>query len=130
MLVTYNGVFYDHAALYISRGSGSGRGFLYDPAGTYASAHGGGLGGYIEDEYATILRFIEYHKNDSTEKVCKDTTLDEEKRLVELIIYRPSPGIATCAINLSDVLSTSPYFPNVKPGTFWPGNLFRDAKKQ
>lgn len=72
--------------------------------------------------------FAEFHKPDRTEMTCQSTSAEEEKRLVGRIVneFGP-PRIASCAINVSNVVTGSPFFPNVKPDTFWPGNLYRSA---
>lgn len=40
------------------------------------------------------------------------------------------PGYGpSCAQHVSTVIAGSRLFPRVRPGTFFPGNLFRDAKQ-
>ena len=63
----------------------------------------------------------------NTHRLPQHPSMSWLQRLVEKIMNMASPGIATCAINVSNALQGSPNFPNVIPGTFWPGNLFRDA---
>jgi hypothetical protein len=124
---------YDHAALYIARGgssdSGSDTGFLYDPAGFYARANDGGTGAFITGDKATPQGFTNYHEQngDTVKMVCKNTTLEEEKRLAEKVRNMPYAEGFQCARSVSDVLAGSPAFPEVDADTFWPGDLYRDA---
>lgn len=79
---------------------------------------------------AHVSNFEAFQKRvfgEATEKTCQNTSPDEERRLSDKILDMPSPGIAQCAANVSDVLDGSPNFPNVRGGTLLPGNLFRDA---
>lgn len=117
----------DHSGLYMSRGGSGGSPFLFDPAGSYARSHGGGEGDFVEGDAANLDAFAKHHSNEKVEKTCKNTSQAEEQRLANNVVNGPSPGIATCAINVSNILSGSPYFPNVRAGTLFPGNLFRDA---
>lgn len=119
----------NHAALYMSQGDNGGP-FLFDPSGSYARSHGGGNGDFIDKDAADIDKFAKYHKekyDDDTEKTCKDTSEEEEERLVNKILESPDPGIAQCAINVSNILHGSPYFPNVDANIWFPGNLYRAA---
>ncbi len=127
VVTTSNGVFRDHSALYMSQGGESGEAVLYDPAGSYARSNESGEGDFVEGDAADLAKFASHHSGSKIEKVCKDTSKVEEQRLVRKIIAMASPGVATCAINVSSALHGSPDFPNVKSGTFWPGNLYRDA---
>ena len=128
VVVTTNSMgFRDHSALYMSRGGEGGRPFLFDPSGSYARSNGGGTGDFIEGRAADLGRFAKYHGDSKVEKTCKDTSKAEEQRLAEKIMEMPTPGIAQCAINVSNALAGSSAFPNVVSGTILPGNLFRDA---
>lgn len=116
----------NHSALYMSQGDGAP--FLFDPSGAYARTHGGGTGDWLEGDAVNLKLFAEFHKPDRTEMTCQNTSAEEEKRLVGRIVneFGP-PRIASCAINVSNVVTGSPFFPNVTPNTFWPGNLYRSA---
>jgi RHS repeat-associated protein len=120
--------FRDHAALYMSQGGEKGKPFFFDPSGSYAQSHGGGTGDFIEGKWADLELFAKYHKDSTVEKVCRNTPKEEEQRIAEkIIVQMPSPGIAECAKNVSTALDGSPYFPKVKAGTTFPGNLYRAA---
>lgn len=128
VLVTTNSWgFRDHAALYMSQAGERGQAILFDPSGSYAQSKGGGTGDVVEERAASISKFSKYHSDSTIEKTCKDTSKQEEQRLLQKIEGMGSPGIAACAANVSQALSQSPYFQNVKSGTLFPGNLFRDA---
>lgn len=120
--------FADHSALYLSQGGDKGVPVLFDPSGSYANSHGGGSGDFVEGKAADLGEFAKYHKSSKIEKTCQATTKVEEQRLFEKIQEVPSPGIAQCALNVSNVLAGSPNFPEVEAGTWFPGNLFSDAK--
>jgi RHS repeat-associated protein len=123
--------FRDHAALYMSQGGDKGGPFLFDPSGSYARSHGGGTGDFIEGRYADLDLFAKHHRESIIEKTCQDTPLEEEQRIAEKIIVRmDSPGAAQCSSNVSTALDGSPYFPRVKAGTVFPGNLYRAAGGQ
>lgn len=112
----------------MSQGGEKGRPFFFDPSGSYAQSHGGGTGDVIEGKWADIELFSKYHKDSTVEKVCRNTPKEEEQRIVEkIVVQMPSPGIAACAKNVSTALDGSPYFPKVKAGTTFPGNLYRAA---
>ncbi|GAB3091314.1 RHS repeat-associated core domain-containing protein [Lysobacter terrae] len=124
---TSNGLFKDHAALYLSQGGENGTPVLFDPAGSYGRSNGSGEGDLVEGDAADLTKFSQFHSESKVDTTCQETTPEEEQRIVGKIMDMPSPGIATCAINVSNALHGSPNFPNVKPGTFWPSDLFRDA---
>ena len=131
VLVTTNSLgFRDHAALYMSQAGERGQPILFDPNGSYAQSKGGGTGDVVEGRAASISKFSQYHAESKIEQTCKNTSKKEEQRLLQKIEGMPSSGIAQCAINVSNVLSQSPYFPQVTSGTVFPGNLFRDAGKK
>jgi RHS repeat-associated protein len=131
VLVTTNSWgFRDHAALYMSQAGERGQPILFDPSGSYAQSNGGGTGDVVEGSTASIGKFSKYHADSKIEKNCKNTNKKEEQRLLQKIEGMQSPGIAQCAVNVSNVLNQSPYFPHVTSGTLFPGNLFRDAGKK
>jgi len=78
-----------------------------------------------------VQAFSTFHekKGDKVEMVCKDTTLEEEKRLAEKVMSMPTARALSCSENVSTILSGSQAFQEVKADTFWPGNLYmyRDA---
>jgi hypothetical protein len=133
VLVTRDSMgFADHASLYMSRGSDSGGPALYDPSGSYSRSIDPGNGDLITGKDASIgayAGFYKKHDGSSTHKTCKDTSKEEEKRLFERAIQMGGQSGMRCAISVSNVLSGSQYFRSVDPGTFFPGNLFRDAQK-
>jgi RHS repeat-associated protein len=133
VLVTrMTGGFADHAALYFSRGSDSGGPAIYDPAGSYARSLDPGNGDMITGKAADMGKFAEFYKRldgTSTDKTCKDTPEEEERRLFERAMELGGQAGLSCSRASSSVLSGSPYYRSVAPGTFFPGNLFRDAKK-
>jgi RHS repeat-associated protein len=131
VVVTRNSLgFADHVALFMSQGGSKGSAFLYDPSGSYARSHGGGTGDFIEGKYANLARFGKFHKDSKIDTTCANTSRKEEEELVDKVVDAQSPGIAQCSINVSNVLAGSKHFPNVRPGTFWPGALFDAAKKR
>jgi RHS repeat-associated protein len=122
----------DHAALYFSRGSDSGGPAIYDPAGSYGRSIDPHTGDMITGKQADISKFTDFYKKldgTSTDKTCKDTSKEEERRLFERALELGGQAGLSCARASSTVLSGSPYYRSVVPGTFFPGNLFRDAKK-
>lgn|GEM_PF-554960 len=133
VLVTRMGVgFADHVALYFSRGSDFGGPAIYDPAGSYSRSIDPGNGDMITGRAADIGKFADFYKRldgTSTDKTCKDTSKEEERRLFERALELGAQSGLSCARASSTVLSGSPYYRSVVPGTFFPGNLFRDAKK-
>ena len=131
VLVTTNSWgFRDHVAIYMSQAGERGKPILFDPSGTYAQSNGGGTGDVVEGRTASISKFSKYHADRKIEKNCKDTSKEEEQRILQKIEGLQSPGIAQCARNVSNVLNQSPYFPHVTSGTIFPGNVFRDAGKK
>ena len=129
VVVTTNSVgIRNHSGLYMSQGDG--KPFLFDPDGGYARSHGGGTLDVIEGPEANLKDFAKFHEPDKTETVCRNTTKEEEKSLVEKILTFRSPGLASCAINVSNAVHGSTYLPHVKANTRLPGNLFRDASKK
>jgi RHS repeat-associated protein len=133
VLVTRNGAgVANHAALYIERvqaneNSRAGTTFIFDPSGSYAPSTNFAYG-----DKASIERFADFHKKnfrDSTEQSCKDTSKEEEQRLYERALAVGPQGGPVCALSVSNVLSGSAFFPGVRPGTWWPGNLIKDSKR-
>jgi len=118
----------DHAAIYTSRGAGSGGAALYDPAGSYGAANGGGSSGVVTGDAASIKGFKKFHKSQEVEATCKDTTQEEEERIISNAMDLPSAAPFECAVMSSAALSGEPSFPEVRAGTFWPGNLLRQVK--
>lgn len=121
--------FADHAALYLERGD-NGQPALYDPSGSYSREVDPGSGDLLTGRYANIERFSKFYRNldkSKTDQVCKDTSEKTEKKFFEKA-FEIGPGFGpSCAANVSDVIGGSPTFPNVKPGTFFPGTLFNQA---
>ncbi len=133
VIVTRNGMgFADHASLYMSRGSDSGGPAIYDPSGSYARSIDPGNGDVLTGRNADLGKYADFYKKhdgSATDKTCKDTSKEEEKRLFEKSIDMGGQAGPRCAISVSNVLSGSKYYRSVTPGTFFPGNLFNDAKK-
>jgi len=101
--------------------------FIYDPSGSYAPRTNFAYG-----DMASIRKFAEFHKKkfgDSTEQACKQTSAEEEQRLFELALAEGPQGGPVCSVAVSNVLGGSTWFPSVTPGTWFPGNLFRDVRK-
>jgi RHS repeat-associated protein len=135
VLITKNSWgFGTHSALHLSQvrldpKSKKNTPVIYDPSGSYADSITGEE--FVSGSDAAISKFKKYHKDkdgDTTDVTCKNTTQEEEQRLYEKALEQDRHYGLTCAIGVSDVLSGSPYFPNVDPGTRFPGNLGRDAK--
>ncbi|WP_211243539.1 RHS repeat-associated core domain-containing protein [Chitiniphilus eburneus] len=123
-----------HASLYISRGADNGGPVIYDPSGSYSrqSEKGGAEGHRVYGAKADIQKYANFYKNwdgDSTEITCKNTSISEEKLFHEKAIEFGSGSSFNCAISVSYVIGNSSAFPHVEPGTIFPGNLLRDAKK-
>lgn len=117
----------DHAAVYTSRGGGSGSPALYDPAGSYGAANGGGSGGIVTGDAASIAKFKDFHNGQKVESTCKDTSQKEEESIINNAMNLPSAAPFQCSVMSSTALSGHPSFPNVEAGTFWPGNLLRQV---
>lgn len=120
-----------HAAVYGDRGS-SGKPFLYDPAGGYAFDNKAGTGDLLEGSAADPNKFADYHEEKSgeiTEKTCRKTTASQEAKIERNAEKLGGGAPFRCAANVSDVISGIGPFNNVKSGTFFPGNLSRDAAK-
>lgn len=120
----------DHAAVYTSRGDGSGGPALYDPAGSYGAANGGGSGGIVEGDAASIEKFVRYHESQKTEVNCKETSQEEEESIINSAMNLPSADPFECAEMSSAALSGKPSFPYVEAGTFWPGDLLRQVLRR
>ncbi|MBD8528276.1 RHS repeat-associated core domain-containing protein [Pseudoxanthomonas sp. CAU 1598] len=108
----------DHAAVYTSRGDGSGGRALYDPAGSYGAANGGGSSGLVIGEAANVSKFAEFHKKQQVEVTCKNTSREEEESVINKAMDLPAAGPFQCAEMSSTALSGHPSFPNVQAGTF------------
>jgi len=119
----------DHSAVYTSRGGGSGSPALYDPAGAYGAANGGGSGGVVTGDAANIAKFKDFHKGQTTESTCKETSQKEEESIISAAMDLPSAAPFECAVMSSTALSGQPSFPHVEAGTFWPGNLLRQVRR-
>jgi hypothetical protein len=115
----------DHAAVFTSRGDGSGGPALYDPAGGYGAANGGGGAGLITGSAASIDKFRQFHKGQKVESSCKATSKEEEASIIAKALSLPAAGPFQCARRSSTALSGHPSFSRVQPDTFWPGNLRR-----
>jgi len=122
--------FADHAALYMDRGD-NGHPALYDPSGSYAREVDPGSGDLLTEDYANIQRFSNYyqeHDGSNIDQTCKETSEKTEKEFFEKAL-EIGPGFGpSCASIVSEVIGGSSAFPNVKPGTFFPGKLFRNAR--
>jgi len=120
-----------HAALYMSRvkrneSDKQTTSFIYDPAGSYS-----GNDNFSFGPNADMEKFADYHKKkdgDATEAICKNTSAEEEQRLYERSLAEGPQGGLACSISVSNVLGGSPYFPKIRPGTIFPGNLYTNAK--
>lgn len=119
----------DHSAIHTSQGDGSGGAALYDPAGSYGAANGGGSGAIVTGDAADIGKFTEFHRSQTVESTCKDTSRKEEESIIKNAMNLPSAAPFQCATMSSSALSGLPSFPHVQAGTFWPGNLLRQFKK-
>jgi RHS repeat-associated protein len=119
----------DHSAIFTTRGDGSGGPALYDPAGAYGSANGGGSGGIVSGDAANIKKFKAFHKGQTVESTCKNTSQKEEEGIINKAADLPSATPFQCSVMASSALSGQPSFPNVEAGTFWPGNLLRQFQK-
>ncbi len=118
----------DHAAVFTSRGAGKGKPAIYDPAGAFSAANKGGSGDIVTGSAASMQKFRDFHKSQPVETTCKNTSQAEEESIIDKASELPSAAPFQCAVRSSEALSGHPSFPNVKPGTFWPGNLQRQLK--
>ena len=119
----------DHAAVYTSRGDGSGGPVLYDPAGSYSEDHGGGSGDVLLDEVANIEEYKKYHHDQKVESTCAKTSKEEEENIIKNATNLPSAPPFQCASRVSSALSGQPSFPYAKPETFFPDDVLRQVKK-
>lgn len=126
VLVTRNSWgFGNHAAFYVDRGE-SGSPFLYDPGGSYAQSNGSGSGQFLDNEYASISKFSEWHKNDTgdtTEVACKDTTEEQEKQFAETAVEWGGQTGGFCSSTVSALIGGSEHFNKVESPTWLPGDL-------
>jgi hypothetical protein len=117
--------------LYIEHGD-DGNPLVYDPSGSYARSLDPGNGDLITGKDADIKKWSDFYKKldkSDSEKICKNTTEEEEKALGEKAVD-VGPGYGPqCAQRVSTVLAGARLFPGVEAGTFFPGNLLRDARK-
>jgi RHS repeat-associated protein len=132
VVVTKRFGFADHAALYMERGTDSGKPALYDPSGSYARSKDPHNGDMLEGKDASVENFSSFYKDldgSTTEKACKNTTKEEEQRLYTKI-YSEFGGQSgpVCAITVSNVLQKSLWFNKVQPNTLRPGVLLDAAK--
>jgi RHS repeat-associated protein len=118
----------DHAAIFTSRGDGKGGPAMYDPAGAYSPANLGGSGDIVTGSAANMQKFRDFHKPQTVETSCKNTSRAEKESIINKASDLPSAAPFQCSIRSSTALSGHPSFPNVKPETFWPGNLRRQFK--
>jgi RHS repeat-associated protein len=118
----------DHAAIYTSRGDGSGGAAIYDPAGAFGAANGGGEGAIVTGDAASIDKFRDFHKSQTVEATCKNTSKAEEESIINKAMTLPYAEPFDCAIRSSTALSGHQSFRNVEAGTFWPGNLLRQVR--
>jgi RHS repeat-associated protein len=120
----------DHAAVFTSRGDGSGGPALYDPAGGFGAANGGGSSGLVTGEAANMSNFTKFYAPQRVEKNCKSTSRAEEEAIIDKASSLPSAGPFQCAIMSSSALQGQPSFPHVESGTLWPGNLRKQVRKK
>lgn len=78
---------------------------------------------------ASVEKFKKFHKDQRVESTCKDTSRKEEQSIVDNAMNLPSAGQLQCAGMSSTALSGQPSFPHVQAGTFWPGDLLRQARR-
>jgi RHS repeat-associated protein len=119
----------DHAAVFTSSGDGSGGPAIYDPAGAYGPANQAGSGDLVIGNIASIKKYMDFHKQQKVESTCKMTSQAEEESIINKAISLPSAIPFQCAVRSSTALSGQQSFPNVKAGTFFPGNLLRQVRK-
>jgi len=118
----------DHAAIFTSRGDGGGGAAIYDPAGAYSSANQAGSGDVVMGPAANVGKYKKFHNGQKVESTCKDISQAEEESIIERALSLPSAAPFQCSSRASTALSGQPSFPNVQPGTFWPGNLLRQVR--
>jgi RHS repeat-associated protein len=114
-----------HSALYIS----SPKPVIYDPSGSYAFSKTGEEFAY--GPLADINKFKDFHKKldgHTTDVSCRKTSPEEDKKIYEKALEQDQGYGPVCSRRISDVLSGSPSFPGVSPGTWFPGNLARQFK--
>ena len=114
-----------HSAIYIS----GPKPVIYDPSGNYAYSKTGEEFAY--GPLADIQKFRDFHKKkdgDSTDVSCRKTTSEEDKKIYEKALEQDQGFGPVCSRRISDLLSGSPSFPGVSPGTWFPGNLARQFK--
>ncbi len=117
----------DHASIYTSRGDGGGAA-IYDPAGGFSRVNQAGTGDVVTGPAASIEKYKKFHQGQEVELTCKQTPQDEEEAIINKAMSLPSAGPGQCSSFSSTALSGQPSFPNVQPGTFWPGNLLRQIR--
>ncbi len=117
----------DHASIYTSRGDGGGAA-IYDPAGAFSRANHAGSGDVVTGPAASIEKYKKFHQGQEVELTCKQTSQDEEEAIINKAMDLPSAGPGQCSSFSSTALGGQPSFPNVQPGTFWPGNLLRQIR--
>ncbi|NHZ38098.1 RHS repeat-associated core domain-containing protein [Massilia rubra] len=119
----------DHAAVFTSRGDGSGGPAIYDPAGAYGPANQAGSGDLITGSAASIQKYRDFHKGQEVESTCKNTSRAEEQSIIDTAANLPTASPFSCANRSSMALSGHKSFPYVEAGTFWPGNLLRQVRR-
>jgi uncharacterized protein RhaS with RHS repeats len=143
-----------HSALYISRGFVdtigrnphlTGMAVLYDPDGGYhqdvaKKLHKNSKQNCLADKViipnqiavgsgVDKEKFKNYHKKDDVTMVCKDTTEEEEKELINKVYEHGHVDPFACASAVSSVIKDSKAFPGVKDTCGLPGDLERAEKK-
>jgi RHS repeat-associated protein len=126
----------NHAGLYMSRvkvneTSSTTEQAIYDPSGSWGRDVNDGEE-LVLGKRASIDKYRKWQKrNDKsdTEAICKQTSAEEEQRLFEKVLMEGNKSGPVCAKTISNILQGSPYFPGVQGGTFFPGNLGRDARR-
>ena len=119
----------DHAAVFTERGDGNGGPALFDPAGSYGAANGGGSVGIVIGHAANIDKFKNYHSTQTVETTCKNTSKIEEESIINRALSLPSAAPFQCAIMSSAALNGHASFPYVEAGTYLPGNLLRQVRR-
>ncbi|EGT0664306.1 RHS repeat protein, partial [Citrobacter werkmanii] len=126
--------FRDHASLFIERAyieNGQYVSAIYDPSGSYARSVDLGNADILSHDDASFDRYKDFYKkhdNSTVDITCNyETTTEAEMNFYNKAIELGSMTGPVCASTVSTVLDGSPFFPRVTRGTFFPGNLFRDA---
>ena len=123
VVVSYDGGFGAHAAVYTSRGSEGGPA-LYDPAGDYAYSHGGGESDVVSGTDANLPGYIDYHMqaDDSVAMYYFQTTQAEEEQIIKNALDLPYAPPGTCSKRTSTAIHGVGPFKSIDP-TYFPGSL-------